>query len=745
VRLRLRLALACGAWICAAPAALPADRPAEAPAGEGRQEPQPPKPEGDEPATEPQQPRADEPEAGDKGVLDELGNFQDIEEVDLADLLGLSTGAGEARTLEDAPSIVSVVSDEEIRRLGARTLEEVLEALPGFEVLTDNLGRGRIVVRGVAGGAPGGSDGVLVLLNGHRLNEAVHGRATAVNLDIPVDNVKKIEVRRGPPGPLDGPGGLLAVVNIVTETVDTFRKNELSLAGGSFSTFHYNFRYGTTVREVSLTGFLQYSRTGGAELEVPADVQSALDRRLAPLGIPAASLAPGATDDDRKSVDANLAVVYKGLTLSGRLKEENAGGYLGLLDVLGRQNRLSNRQVAFDADYTTPIGESGELRATLGFVQSELAEFFDLLPSGFNLLFPDGQRFVFPTGVALQRNLNTRRLGGELVYDGRLLASNTLRGGVALERESTFDLRAQSNVDVARGLPLPSFQATPELAPASERRIASVFLEDTWNPTERLGLMGGARVDAYDDVGTAVNPAAGLVLRFPPDLNLKLTYGRSFRPPSFAELYFSSPAWLANGALEPETAHTFQAALLYRRRELRVQAVGFQSDVRDLIAALPGPGDGLRPASLANVGDVRTRGVEISLLRGFGQRRSLQLGYTLQRPEQRDSGRRLPGVPEHLASVGGSLGIGPRVMFAPQLLYRSSRARTPEDPRGDLDGYVLANATLRLRTRGQAFEFLASVQNLFDRTYFDPSPPAGLPGDYPRPGRSVFVRVRYSF
>jgi hypothetical protein len=44
-----------------------------------------------------------------------------------------------------------------------------------------------------------------------------------------------------------------------------------------------------------------------------------------------------------------------------------------------------------------------------------------------------------------------------------------------------------------------------------------------------------------------------------------------------------------------------------------------------------------------------------------------------------------------------------------------------------------------------ALELNAVVHDLFGREYFDPSPLGGLPGDYPRPGRSVFVKAKVRF
>ncbi|HEY3128959.1 MAG TPA: TonB-dependent receptor plug domain-containing protein [Acidobacteriota bacterium] len=72
----------------------------------------------------------------------ELGDFKDIDDLNLDDLLDvpISIAAGKVQRLEEAPSIVSVITADEIRRLGARTLEDVLQIIPGYEVLTDNEG-----------------------------------------------------------------------------------------------------------------------------------------------------------------------------------------------------------------------------------------------------------------------------------------------------------------------------------------------------------------------------------------------------------------------------------------------------------------------------------------------------------------------------------------------------------------------------------------------------------------------------
>ena len=115
-------------------------------------------------------------------------DFQDFAELNLEDLLNetVSIAIGRAQTLDQAPSVITVITSEQIHQIGARSLEEVLEIVPGFEVLIDEVGRDRVAVRGIA--TTGNSENVLILYNGWRLGETV----TDLNQEIPVDNIERV-------------------------------------------------------------------------------------------------------------------------------------------------------------------------------------------------------------------------------------------------------------------------------------------------------------------------------------------------------------------------------------------------------------------------------------------------------------------------------------------------------------------------------------------------------------------------
>jgi outer membrane receptor protein involved in Fe transport len=678
-------------------------------------------------------------------VLDKIGTFQDIEDIDLGDLLAVRSGEGGSRTADDEPGTVYVLTEEDVRRSGARGLHELLETVPGLEVVTDNLGRGRVIVRGVpAALSSGGSENILVLLNGLKLNENVTGGAFAVNLDLPVDNIKRIEVVRGPGAVAYGIGAFLGVVNIVTESVDTFRRDELTLGGGSFRSFLYNFRYGTTFREVSLAGFLQYSYTGGPGLDIPRDLQTHTDGALAPLGIPPATRTPGATVDDRKAADANLALAYRDFGLNIRMKKEDAGGFVGLLDVLGQQNRLTNTQLSMAGHWarTLRVGDAG---VKVAFSQSELARFLDVLPPGFTLVPADRVQVRFPGGIAFQDRLGTRRVGAEGTLTRVVSAEHTVTGGLRLEHEGTFDLAATSNFDFATAQALPRFQELPALVPEASRNVLSLYGQDAWNPTDRIGVTAGLRLDRYTDFGATLNPRLAAVYRARPDLNFKLAYGRAVRSPSFLERFYSSPRVAANPGLDPARIHSLDAAVIFRRRERRISLTAFVTALRDVIAP---SGTGLDLGSralLVNAEGIDTRGIEIEGSRTFAGNRTVQIAYTLQSPEDKSTGQRLPDVPTHLGRIAGIVPAGEYLLVSPSLTFRSGRPRAAGDARADLGGYTLVDVVVRGRNFHPRIEVAGTIQNLFDARHADPSPLGGLPGDYPRPGRAAFVKLKYRF
>ena len=131
----------------------------------------------------------------------------------------------ETRSLKSTLAPI-VLTAEQLKQLGVRTVAEALDLVPGLSVSRDVQGFYRVAVRGLRNDPE-----LLVLLDGQRLNNFYDGKAL---LTLPVETLERIEVYRGPATVDFGPGDFLGVVNLVTNRDDGVR---LLASGGSWDAF----------------------------------------------------------------------------------------------------------------------------------------------------------------------------------------------------------------------------------------------------------------------------------------------------------------------------------------------------------------------------------------------------------------------------------------------------------------------------------------------------------------------------
>ena len=136
----------------------------------------------------------------------------------LKDLLDIKITSStlQEEDIRSVPSAITVITRDEIRRLGATKLEEIVKLVPGFQ--TARLGvsgtHNTLVSRGRRLGSAGKE--VLVLLDGRRLQEDFAGGIQFLNRQVSLDNAQRVEFIRGPGSTIYGTNAFLGVVNIVT-------------------------------------------------------------------------------------------------------------------------------------------------------------------------------------------------------------------------------------------------------------------------------------------------------------------------------------------------------------------------------------------------------------------------------------------------------------------------------------------------------------------------------------------------
>ena len=201
-----------------------------------------------------------------------------------------------------------------------------------------------------------------------------------------------------------------------------------------------------------------------------------------------------------------------------------------------------------------------------------------------------------------------------------------------------------------------------------------------------------------------------------------------------------------NPDLQPSTLQTAEAALGYTHEQWSVGVNYFYTRIRNyLILTNPSSTiDLAQPVTFINGPSIDVHGIELEARVRFLEHIGF-VNYTYQHPEERGTGARLPNVPAHLANLGLTAQFGKHVSVTPALLIRGSRPRLAADPRPDVPAYALMNITLIAKNFWRTLALSGTIYNLFDVDYVDPAGLNTVPGDYPRPGRSVFVKATYKF
>lgn len=137
----------------------------------------------------------------------------------------------------DAPAGVTVVTAKQIEESGAANIVEVVERQPGLFSQGQNKGaQDKIVdLRGYNNGS-GNGQRTLVLVDGRKTN----GVATSATdwATIPLDNIDRIEIVRGPAASIYGDTALAGVINVITKRGSKDASATLRLSGGTWSTFN---------------------------------------------------------------------------------------------------------------------------------------------------------------------------------------------------------------------------------------------------------------------------------------------------------------------------------------------------------------------------------------------------------------------------------------------------------------------------------------------------------------------------
>ncbi|MBM4053137.1 MAG: TonB-dependent receptor [Planctomycetes bacterium] len=651
--------------------------------------------------------------------------------------------------LTKAPSIVTVITGEEIKHMGYRTFAEVLRTVPGFEVLKmSDFGDVIPAVRGLKA-----SNRVRLMIDGHFVNNPLRGDAFGNFDDFPVQNIKKIEIIRGPGSAIYGENAFLSAINIITKTGSEIKGVRVNSGFGSYDTVEGNIVFGEVMGDFEISGMINYRDTNGYDGTIESDNQSIIDSSLSPFGFDAASQAPGEVEDWRREYDLDLKTMYKDLYFHGWYSNKNRGPFVGPQYALTDETNLESNYVFGEFGYEKKFEDRLAVKPRVYYDQFDNDSYVEALPDG--TTFPsdsngDGSYdffYTYPEGFIGNGKQTQRIAGAEIPFDCTLFDGNLLTVGFEYRFISQTNVQYYANYDPETYEPLGSVEDFSDSYPYIKdaiRRIWSVYLQDSWDITDTLNITLGARFDEYSDFGDAFSPRSGLTWQFMENTYVKFLYGEAFRAPSFVEMFtINQPAITGNEDLDAEEIRTFEVELGHKfNNHLKGSLTFFDNDIEDLIV-LETLESAQESSRYENFGDAHIQGIEAEIKIDILNGNYIFMNYTFQDPQD-DDGSNLPFVAKHKGNFGVNTNPWKYTNINLSTFFSGKRYREADDARDDMPSYALLNLSVIAKEFFNTMEVQGTIFNLLDKDYDDPGP-VSIQDDLPRPGRTFFLGMSYQF
>jgi len=123
------------------------------------------------------------------------------------------SATGTPQRAQDVPANMTIITADEIRQSGSRDIPEILSRVPGLDILHEGV---RTFDVGVRGYQQAMQPRMLVLIDGRQVFSDDYSRTIWENLPINIDDIRQIEVVKGPSSALFGSNAAGGVINIIT-------------------------------------------------------------------------------------------------------------------------------------------------------------------------------------------------------------------------------------------------------------------------------------------------------------------------------------------------------------------------------------------------------------------------------------------------------------------------------------------------------------------------------------------------
>jgi outer membrane cobalamin receptor len=586
------------------------------------------------------------------------------------------------------PSAISEISAKTIESRGATTAGEALSSTPGAMVSTGYKNSTEINIRGFF------SRDVLILVDGRPVNLPYYGDLDLTSL--PINNVSKIVVIKGPASSLYGANTMGGIVNIVTKRITTKRAGDLQISFGEAHTWNSALNYGSKIGKFDFWFTAGKNKSDGFYLS--EDFQ------------------PGRWEDGGLRENSD----YDRFNLDGKLNY-----------TLSARTDLSLSLGYFDGEKGLPGGINEDLPKFWRFVDWK-RRYFDLAGESYlgsrwymkAKLYFDGckNRLIDYDSTYIYENRNydsihdSWDLGGSFLWRLSWRENDQSEWGVNV-RQDGIRKRMDS------GEPWETYQTI----------TTSLFTQHRMNPLQSVSSELGLAWNILTSQGlekskNSFDPSLGVWFDVFKPVRLRLSTSYATRFPTLRQLYGEDSG---NIHLKPEKALKLEGGIVLEFASyLQASVDFFKNEVKDLIERKG------RGYQYINVDQVILQGIESGLQGNIKEELTFQVDYTYLDAYDDKTGYWLSYRPAHKLDLSLSYAppFGLSVFSSGQ--YVSKRV-TPHPESELLPHYFVVNLKISQKVKGSFYPFI-EIKNLSDANYEEEK-------GFPTPGRTSLFGVKIVF
>lgn len=638
----------------------------------------------------------------------------------------ISIATGNSQPINRAPAVATVITSRDIEAMGATDLDQALESVPGLHVSMVHVAMNPIYsFRGISTKY---NPQVLMLVNGIPITNVFWGDRSQLWGGMPLENVARIEVIRGPGSALYGADAFSGVINVITKTAADIDGTGFGVRAGSFNSRDAWIQHGGKLGALDAAFYLRAGNTDGSRGIIQQD---------AAFFAPNASLAPGPINTERKAVDARADLSREAWRVRAAYQQRELGVGAGVAGALDPNSRGHSSRTYLDLSYEPANwAPNWDMSGVVGFYDNKEKG------SPPYTLFPAGALPGFPNGMIASPGHAERHTHGSIsaFYTG--FEKHRVRIGTGFRVDDLYETSELKNFG-ATFAPLPGLvdaTGNPALVymMPHKRNVAYAFAQDEWNFAKDWALTVGVRHDRYSDFGGTTNPRLALVWDAAYNVVVKAMHGAAFRAPSFSEQYsINNPVVVGSPNIKPETITTDELAFSWQPvAKLQTSLNFFQYRMKNII----------RPAvtTYQNAGDQTGRGLELEAALDATSNLRLAGSFSLQHSTDQATGQDAGMAPHRRLFGRADWRFAPQWQFGTTLNHVAGRMREPGDIRPNVPDYTTVDMTLRREKLAGNWDVRAMLMNLFNRKAWEPTfRSAGMPSDLPIPGRAFFIQLQY--